>query len=223
MADNFTVDNGTGTDFKVKAKEGEVSAYVQAVELGAVSGGVTSYVAKAEDAAHASGDLGIQALAVRKDTAAALAGTDGDYAPLLVDATGQLYINIGSMPGASRTTDSMAVAQQTDSIMNGLTALTPKYAAVTATAAGDNQVVAAVASKKIRVLQAFAMAITAETVQFQDGAGTNLTGPIALGATGGFVLPFSPVGWFETAAGQKLDLNNVGGADVQGVLAYVEV
>lgn len=47
---------------------------------------------KAEDAAHASGDTGVQALAVRKDTAAALAGADGDYAPLEVDASGRLHI-----------------------------------------------------------------------------------------------------------------------------------
>lgn len=46
---------------------------------------------KAEDAAHSSGDRGIQALAVRKDTAAALAGADGDYAPLEVDADGRLH------------------------------------------------------------------------------------------------------------------------------------
>lgn len=47
---------------------------------------------KAEDAAHSSGDRGIQTLAVRKDTAAALAGTDGDYAPLEVDANGRLHV-----------------------------------------------------------------------------------------------------------------------------------
>lgn len=38
-------------------------------------------IVKAEDAAHSSGDKGIMALAVRSDTTAAKAGTDGDYAP----------------------------------------------------------------------------------------------------------------------------------------------
>lgn len=52
---------------------------------------------KAEDAAHASGDKGVMALVVRKDTAAALAGADGDYAPLEVDASGRLWVNIGAM------------------------------------------------------------------------------------------------------------------------------
>jgi hypothetical protein len=47
---------------------------------------------KAEDAAHSSGDTGVAVLAVRKDTAAALAGTDGDYANLEVDAVGALHV-----------------------------------------------------------------------------------------------------------------------------------
>ncbi len=51
-----------------------------------------SALVKLEDAAHASGDPGIMALAVRKDAAAALATTDGDYIPLIVDASGRLHV-----------------------------------------------------------------------------------------------------------------------------------
>lgn len=51
---------------------------------------------KAEDAAHASGDTGVMALAVRNDTPSALAGTDGDYIPLTTDNTGRLYVNVGA-------------------------------------------------------------------------------------------------------------------------------
>lgn len=47
---------------------------------------------KAEDAAHTSGDVGVMSLAVRKDSAAALAGTDGDYIPLTTDADGYLRV-----------------------------------------------------------------------------------------------------------------------------------
>lgn len=47
---------------------------------------------KAEDAAHASGDTGVMILAVRKDTATALAGTDGDYIPLIVDSSGRVHV-----------------------------------------------------------------------------------------------------------------------------------
>lgn len=44
-----------------------------------------------EDSAHASGDLGQQVLAVRNDAGTTLAGTDGDYAPLSLDASGRLW------------------------------------------------------------------------------------------------------------------------------------
>lgn len=45
-----------------------------------------------EDAAHVSGDAGMMPLAVRNDVAGTLAGTDGDYAPLQVDADGNLRV-----------------------------------------------------------------------------------------------------------------------------------
>ena len=45
---------------------------------------------KAEDAAHSSGNTGIMSLAVRADAPATLAGADGDYSPMQVDATGAL-------------------------------------------------------------------------------------------------------------------------------------
>lgn len=46
---------------------------------------------KAEDAAHASGDAGVMALAVRQDTATALAAS-GDYIPLIVGPEGKLWV-----------------------------------------------------------------------------------------------------------------------------------
>lgn len=47
-------------------------------------------IVKAEDAAHASGDYGVMSLAVRRNTAAASSGSDGDYEPLQTDSTGRL-------------------------------------------------------------------------------------------------------------------------------------
>lgn len=46
----------------------------------------------AEDSAHVSGDVGQFILAVRNDAEASLVGTDGDYAPLQVDANGRLKV-----------------------------------------------------------------------------------------------------------------------------------
>lgn len=55
-------------------------------------GGATQF---AEDAAHASGDLGTLSLVVRKDAAGTLSSTDGDYTPLQVDASGNLRVTGG--------------------------------------------------------------------------------------------------------------------------------
>ncbi|MCS7009154.1 MAG: hypothetical protein NZL93_04360, partial [Chthoniobacterales bacterium] len=49
-------------------------------------------IVKYEDAVHVSGDAGVQALAVRNDTPAALA-SNGDYIPLTTDSTGRLWTN----------------------------------------------------------------------------------------------------------------------------------
>lgn len=48
----------------------------------------------AEDVAHVSGDAGVMGLAVRNDTLASLVDTDGDYAPLQVNADGALYVTL---------------------------------------------------------------------------------------------------------------------------------
>lgn len=49
-------------------------------------------LAKAEDVAHVSGDFGMMSLAVRNDTPGSLVSADGDYAPLQVDANGNLRV-----------------------------------------------------------------------------------------------------------------------------------
>jgi hypothetical protein len=55
-----------------------------------------THLGKAEDVSHQSGDVGVMALGVRQDTAASLAGTDGDYVPFIVDSTGRLHVNVGN-------------------------------------------------------------------------------------------------------------------------------
>lgn len=89
MADNYTFKDAGGNTITHASKDtgGGVHAtrHVAVDESNVV-------LAKAEDAAHSSGDKGVMLLAVRKDTAAALAGTDGDYIPLIVDDVGRLHV-----------------------------------------------------------------------------------------------------------------------------------
>ena len=118
----------------------------------------------------------------------------------------------------------LAVAQQTNRLMSGTTALTPKFAWIDHAASGDNSIVAAVSGKKIRVLALFLVAAGGVTVRFESGAsGTALTGQMNLVANTGFVLPFNPLGWFETGTGVLLNLELSGAVSVDGSLVYVEV
>lgn len=61
-------------------------------------------IVQTEDAVHGTGDAGVMALAVRNDVLAALAGTDGDYAPLQVNASGALFIQEGAPLDVSAAT-----------------------------------------------------------------------------------------------------------------------
>jgi hypothetical protein len=72
--------------------------------------GATS-LGKAEDAVHSTGDTGVMPLAVRNDVLAALAGTDGDYAPLQVDASGALYVNAGTVTAVTTVATVTNLAQ----------------------------------------------------------------------------------------------------------------
>jgi hypothetical protein len=83
------------------------------------AGGGTQF---AEDDAHASGDTGTLALAVRRDTAAVGSGTDGDYSTLNVDANGRLHVNVG----AGGVTSGTAGTASADVVsVQGIAAMTP--------------------------------------------------------------------------------------------------
>jgi hypothetical protein len=60
--------------------------------------------------------------------------------------------------------------------------------------------------------------------KWQSGAGgTDLTGLAYLVVNSGYVLPFNPVGWFETAADTLLNLNLSAAIAVGGSLVYIVV
>ena len=106
-----------------------------------------------------------------------------------------------------------------------------KYAVIDAALSGDNTLVAAIAAaagraaRKIRVLALHVtMTGTLVTIRFESGAGgTALTGQMQPLAGNSITLPFSPVGWFETAAGELLNMELGGAQSVDGVVVYAEV
>ena len=93
---------------------------------------------KAEDAAHASGDIGLFVLGVRADTAAALGGTNGDYVPLIFDANGRLHVN-GVLAAGTALIGKVGIDQTTPGTTNKVVAdpvtATPTVYNVTLTSA----------------------------------------------------------------------------------------
>jgi len=76
-----------------------------------------------------------------------------------------------------------------------------------------------VAGKRIILLSAFLTVTANTTLQWFTSTGpTELTGPHAITATGGYVMPFNAGGWFGTNSGDSLLLNT--GAAVGGCLSY---
>ena len=57
----------------------------------------------AEDSAHTSADTGNFVLGVRNDTLAALGGTDGDYVPFQMNASGALFVEVATLPASTST------------------------------------------------------------------------------------------------------------------------
>ncbi len=110
-----------------------VRAQGTAAGLTRVGGVAATDLGKADSAAHTDGDTGVMALAVRNDDLADLAGADGDYVPLQVSQNGAL----------------LACPAGNDDY---------KYAVIDDAVSGDNTIVTAVASRKIRVLAAFMVA-----------------------------------------------------------------
>lgn len=138
-------------------------------------------------------------------------------------------VDVLTQPARAATTDTITAKLATDAIQNGTTALTPKFAAIAAATSGDNTLVAAVVGKKIRVLALMLVAAGSVNAYFTSAAGGTVifggsTNKIALVANTGFVLPFSPVGWFENSStNQLLNLNLSAAVAVSGGLVYVEV
>ncbi len=116
----------------------------------------------------------------------------------------------------------VSASEETSTVYNGTTALTPKFAPVAAASANDNAIVAAVPTKKIRVLSYVLTASAAVNAKWRS-ATTDKTGLLYCAANGGASSGHSPVGHFETAAGEALNLHLSGAVAVGGHVTYVEV
>lgn len=137
-------------------------------------------------------------------------------------------VDIASALPAGTNTIGGTIASTGDAYYNGTTSLTVKRAfANIAASTTDGSVIAAVTSKKLRVLAAYVVAGgTATDVTFNSkpaGAGSAISATIAGGANSGAVLPYTPLGWLETVAGEGLTVTTGAGSTVGVQVLYVEV
>ena len=89
MADNVAITAGSGTTIATDDVSG---VHYQKVKLAVGVADDATGIGHKEDDQHSSGDAGIMALGVRKDSASQLAGTDGDYTPMIFDAQGRQWV-----------------------------------------------------------------------------------------------------------------------------------
>jgi hypothetical protein len=118
----------------------------------------------------------------------------------------------------------VSASQETATLYNGTTALTPKFAVITASSSGGNTVVSAVGGKKIRVLKWSLSFSGTVNIKWQSHTTpTDITGlhyGVANATAGG---AYCPLGHFQTVTGEALDINLSGAVAVGGELTYVEV
>ena len=79
------------------------------------------------------------------------------------------------------------------------------------------------ANRKIRVLNGLVVAAGAVTMQLKSNNNSDLTGPLALAANGGFQVPQAGIGNFETLTGEALTVNLSSAISIGGWLTYVIV
>jgi len=91
-------------------------------------------------------------------------------------------------------------------------------APITATT-GTTEIVAAVAGKIIMVLSLVITTDAAVNIKFLSYS-TDLTGLYYLDVKGGIAFPHSPFGMLQTAAGQALNINQSGAANIGGNIVY---
>jgi hypothetical protein len=142
-------------------------------------------------------------------------------------------LNAGAAVSASSAPSVLATDQATLSVafdstqlMNGKSgvALSPTKVKISVASATTTTLVALVTSKKIRILALYLVSTAANTVTFQSHTTTsNSDGGSAFAANGGICLPFNPIGWFDTTAGEALDMVTSGAGQVSGQFSYVAI
>ena len=160
-----------------------------------------------------------------------------------VSISGDQAVNLAQVGGASialgNTTESaslpvtlasnqatLAVTQDVSQLFNGVTgtAATVTKTKISVASATTTTVVALTSGKKTRVLAMYLVCGAACNINWQSHTTTtNTDGVQDFAANGGIVLPFNPIGWFDTTSGEALDLVTSTNAQVGGYIITTAV
>ncbi len=99
---------------------------IRAITTSITPGFAATNLGKREDDPHATLDVGVMALAVRSDTPAASAA-DGDYIPMIVDASGRLHV---TDPNAGAGSPSTPVVDEASTTLTAGTESTTEFRTV---------------------------------------------------------------------------------------------
>lgn len=208
MADNLDVTPGTG---KTIATDEIAGVNYQIIKLGIGADGAVALLSVGAG----SVDTGTPRLTLAADDPAVVA------LGAIETATEATQASNADIKTALEATNTVNVAPDTAVIKNGAADLTPKFAPINISASAD--LLALVSGKRIRIVSMLVMAAADVTLTLRSGGSTAISGVLPLLAKSGFVLPYNPVGWFQTASGEKLDAVLGGSVDVDGFFTYIEV
>ena len=222
IADGSSVTLGSKTDAKSTATDAtsvsamqvlkQISASVQSPPSQAVTNaGTFAAQATLQAGTNIAGKFGIDQT------------TPGTTNKVSIGTDGTVALN-SAVPAGTNLIGQVSSSNETSTIYSGTTALTPTFAVLTASASGVTNLVALVTSKKIRVLAISLIANGTVNVKFQSHVTpTDISGLYYLAANVGFVLPYNPLGWFQTVSGEALDINLSAAVAVGGNILYVAV
>ena len=128
-----------------------------------------------------------------------------------------------ALPSGTNLLGQVATGQQVAGLYNGTTAVTPQYAAITASSSGATTIVSAVAGKKVYILRWSLSSNGNVNVNWQSHTTTTTATGLhyltQFASAGG---AYCPAGIFATAIGEALDLNLSASVAVGGELTYVQ-
>ena len=165
------LESGTNAIGKLVANSGVDIGDVDVTSV--IPGTGATNLGKAIQSAQGTTDTGVPALVVRNDTLADLAGSDHDYAPLQVNASGALYVEVKT----SGLPSGAATEAKQDTIETTLTAIETDADTIAGAVSGTEMQVDVVAS-----LPAGTNNIGDVDIASALPAGTNSIGTVILGA-----------------------------------------